>query len=236
MRLGVNVDHVATIRQARKASEPDPVMAARACEKAGCDSIVCHLREDRRHINDADLIGFKKAVTTKLNLEMSVAKEIVDIARRVKPDQATLVPERRQEVTTEGGLDVVGNEKGIRRAVQKLKNRRISVSLFVDPEKKQIDASKRLGVDAVELHTGRYANARSKKARARQLEILKKAAAYASKKGLKVYAGHGLTYENVKKITGIPQIEELNIGHSIISRSVFDGLGKAVRKMKALIK
>ena len=235
-KLGVNIDHVATIREARKAGEPDPVEAAGVCEKSGCDSIVCHLREDRRHIKDADLLRLRKVVRTRLNLEMSVAGEIVDIACRVKPDQATLVPERRQEVTTEGGLDVIRQEKKVKGVIERLSAHGIEVSLFIDPIKDQIDASGRAGASTIELHTGEYCNAKGIKERRQRLSELKYAVRYALSAGFVVNAGHGLNYENVKDVAAIGGMNELNIGHSIISHAVFTGLEKAVKDMLRLIR
>lgn len=234
-KLGVNIDHVATLREARKGLEPEPVLAALACEAAGADSIVVHLREDRRHIKERDLRLLKKTVKTKLNLEMSIAPEIVGIACRLRPDQSTLVPEKRQELTTEGGLDVAGNLARVKAAVEKLKNSAIAVNLFIDPEKKQIDASKRSGARMIELHTGRYADARDKRGQDKYFRQIKNAAAYARRAGLIVNAGHGLNYHNAARIAGIKGIEELNIGYSIICRAVFVGISQAVREMKALI-
>ncbi len=236
VKLGVNIDHVATVREARRTIEPSPLAAAQLCVAAGCDSIVCHLREDRRHINDADVVALRKKVKTRLNLEMSIVPEIVAIACRIKPDQATLVPERRQEVTTEGGLDVQAHEKAICRVVKMLSGHGIDVSLFIDPSKKQIDASARTGAGIVELHTGEYANAGTKAAQKKQLRILKSAVAYALKLGLEVNAGHGLTYRNAAAVARIPGMHELNIGHSIISRSIFVGVRQAVTEMKRLIR
>lgn len=236
MKLGVNVDHVATLRQVRLIDIPDPIRAARACEAAGCDSIVCHLREDRRHINDKDLRSLRKVVKTKLNLEMSYANEIVDIALAIKPDQATLVPERRQELTTEGGLDVVANQRIVAGAVKNLRSVGIQVSLFVDPEQSQLDAAKHIGVDCLELHTGKYAHAHTEAEERKEWEQLKNSARYAHNLGLRVFAGHGLNYENVQKIVAIKEIEELNIGHSIIAQAVFVGLENAVKQMISLIK
>jgi pyridoxine 5-phosphate synthase len=236
VKLGVNIDHVATLREARKIDVPDPVAAARVCEAAGCDSIVCHLREDRRHIKDADLRLLRKMVATMLNLEMSAAKEIVDIACAVRPDQATLVPEKRQEVTTEGGLDVAGNLVRLKAVIRRLQQNGIDVSLFINPAKKQIDASLESGATIIELHTGEYANAKSRPERARQLAILKDAARHARSVGLIVNAGHGLNYENVKPVAAIEGMNELNIGHSIITRAVFVGLGAAVKEMLELIR
>ena len=235
MKLGVNIDHVATLREARKGIEPEPVFAALACEGAGADSIVVHLREDRRHIKDRDLYILKQAVKKKLNLEMSIAREIVEIACKVKPDQATLVPEKRQELTTEGGLDVAKNLNKVKQAVSLLQKNGIPVSLFIDPEKRQIDASKKTGVKMVELHTGRFAEAKAISRQEKYFKEIQAAAKYARSKGLIVYAGHGLNYSNVNKIAGIKEIEELNIGYSIICRAVLAGLDRAVREMKELI-
>ncbi len=236
MKLGVNIDHVATIREARGGIEPDPVSAALLCEMAGCDSIVCHLREDRRHIQDADLFRIKKSVKIRLNLEMSAAREIVAIARRLRPDQATLVPEKRRELTTEGGLDVVALKKKIRGVVEVLESAGIETSLFIDPEKSQIDASFRTGARIIELHTGGYSNAKGVSAARSRLNALKAAVRYARSLGLVANAGHGLNYENASAVARISEINELNIGHSIISRAVFVGLGGAVKEMLALIK
>ncbi len=236
VKLGVNIDHVATIRQARMTYEPSPVEAARACERAGCDSIVCHLREDRRHINDADVAKLRKAVKTRLNLEMSIAPSIVRIACGLRPDQATLVPEKRREVTTEGGLDVVGQKMRIGSAVRKLARSGIDVSLFINPEPKQIAAAALTGARIIELHTGEYANASGAGNRLKELSRLKKAARYASSLGLQVNAGHGINYENVGPVARIRGMNELNIGHSIVSRAVFSGLGEAVRQMKKAIR
>ncbi|MFA5156033.1 MAG: pyridoxine 5'-phosphate synthase [Candidatus Omnitrophota bacterium] len=235
MLLGVNIDHVATLRQVRRGSAPEPCYAAFLCEAAGADSIVAHLREDRRHINEKDVFLLRKTVRTKLNLEMSLAREIVDIACQVKPDQATLVPEKRQELTTEGGLDAVSNFGRIKQASQRLREQNIGVSLFIDPEKPQIDAAVKLGVKMIELHTGRYAeskNSLQQKNNFRQLEI---AAAYALKKGMRVFSGHGLDYDNAGKVSRIKGIEELNIGYSIVCRAVLVGLERAVKEMKLSI-
>lgn len=235
VKLGVNIDHVATIREARKTYEPSPLGAARECIASGADSIVAHLREDRRHIKDADVVALRR-LPARLNLEMSIAPEIVTIACGIKPDQATLVPERRMEITTEGGLDVSGNERAIRRVVSRLQKRGIDVSLFINPSKKQIDASARTGATIIEFHTGEYANAAHAAARRRELAVLKKAAAYALSKGFEVNAGHGLNYANVSSVAMLPGMHELNIGHSIISRAVFVGLRQAVRDMKELMR
>lgn len=235
-KLGVNIDHVATLRQARGGVEPEPVLAAGFCEAAGCDSIVSHLREDRRHISEEDVYILRKTVGTRLNMEMSIAKEIVNIALKVRPDEATLVPERREELTTEGGLNCVKYGREISEAVRKLRGRGITVSLFIDADKKQIDAAVKTGVEFIELHTGEYANAKAGRERQRQLEKLADAAEYAIRTGLRVNAGHGLNYSNVSAVAKIEGIEELNIGHSIISRAVFVGLDRAVKEMIALIR
>ena len=233
-KLGVNIDHIATLRQARRETFPDPVKVAKICELSGADSIVCHLRVDRRHINDNDLKMLKRSVTTKLNLEMSTAAEIVDIALKIKPDQATLVPENRQELTTEGGLDVVRHRKKIADVVIKLKRRGILINLFIDPNKAQIKASKDIGADYIELHTGSYANANTKTSREREFKRIKKSVFYGHSIGFGVNAGHGLDYVNTAAIARIPNIEELNIGFAIIAASVFIGIGDAVKEMKKL--
>lgn len=235
-KLGVNVDHVATLRQQRRGSFPDPVYAAGICEAAGCNSIVAHLREDRRHINDNDVQRLKKAVKTRFNLEMSIAAGIVDIACFLKPHRATLVPEKRQELTTEGGLDVLANRNKIRQVMKRLTDNAIEVSLFIDPDQKQIAAASEIGARIIEIHTGKYAEAKTKKQKKRCLEQIISAAKCAQRLGLAVNAGHGLDYDNVKPIAGIPEIEELNIGYSIICRSVFTGLETAVRQMVGLVK
>ena len=222
VKLGVNIDHVATVREARKTFEPDPVQAALDSEKAGCDSIVCHLRKDRRHVQDKDLESLRKVITTRLNQEMSVDPEIVDIACRIRPDQATIVPENRQEITTEGGLDVISNIKRVRDVVSRLSNLGVEVSLFIDPEPEQVDASVDAGVPIIEFHTGRYAGSfHSGSGHAGELLKLGKMTEYALKKGLVVCAGHGLTYDNVSPVARIEGMRELNIGHSIISKAVF---------------
>ena len=235
-KLGVNIDHVATIRETRKIFYPDPVVAAAVCEDAGCDSIVCHLREDRRHITDADVKKLRKTVFTRLNLEMSIAKGIVDIACAVKPDQATLVPERRMELTTEGGLDVDRYKRAVASVIKRLENRGIDTSLFIDPSEKQIDASCDAGAKIIELHTGEYANATTAAAIRREFNRIRRAAKYAILSGLEVNAGHGLNYANVKEIASIEGINELNIGHSIIARAVIVGLRQAVEEMLGLIR
>jgi len=235
MRLGVNIDHVATLREARRALEPEPSFAALIAEDSGADSIVAHLREDRRHINENDLRLLRGILRSRLNLEMSVAAKIVSIACEVRPDQATLVPEKREELTTEGGLDVKKNFSKVEKAAKRLAEEGIDVSLFIDPDNGQIKAAQRAGVRMVELHTGRYANARNSNEEARHFRELKEAARFAGSLGLNVFAGHGLNYNNVSRVAGINEIEELNIGHSIVARAVFVGLGKAVREMKELI-
>ena len=235
IRLGVNIDHVATIRQARKTFEPDPVHAASLAELGGADGITIHLREDRRHIADRDLILLRQTVHSHLNLEMAMSDEIVRIAVEQKPDQATLVPENREEVTTEGGLDVVTNREKVEKVIEKLGSAGIMVSLFVDPDPDTIKACAASGAEAIEIHTGTFANAVTDEGRREQVAVIAEAAELASSLGLKVFAGHGLTYFNVNHIVDIPEIEELNIGHSIISRAVLVGLERAVADMKALL-
>ena len=232
MRLGVNIDHVATVRQARRGRVPDPVDAARACERAGADSIVCHLREDRRHIQDRDVARLLKAISTRLNLEMSAAPEIVRAALRLKPHQITLVPERRRELTTEGGLDILQLEGRLARLVCTFEDRRIPVSLFVDPMPRQIEAAARTGVRVIELHTGRYANAPTALQRQRALRALRRATDHARGLGLRVAAGHGLDYENVSALARLRAIEEVNIGFSIIARALVVGIEQATQEMK----
>lgn len=234
MRLYVNIDHVATLREARKTHEPDPVQAAAACERAGADGITAHLREDRRHIQDSDVTALAKSVRTVLNLELGAAPEIVRIAARVKPFQATLVPERRREITTEGGLALRRGDRRLRLAIEMLQDAGIRVSLFIDPVPNVIDAARALGVPAIELHTGRYAH-NWKRPGGGPLNELRRAASHAKSLGLAVHAGHGLTYQNVQAVAAIPEIEELNIGHSIVSSAVFWGLDEAVRRMKTLV-
>lgn len=236
LKLGVNIDHVATMREVRHGAEPEPVFAALVCEAAGADSIVAHLREDRRHIKERDLYLLRKAIKTRLNLEMSPAPEIVEIACKVKPEQATLVPEKRQEITTEGGLDVAANFKKVKQAIDKLKKAGIAVSLFIDPDKKQIAAAGKVGVSIIELHTGRYADAKNKKEQDKYFKELKIAVSFALAQGLSVNAGHGLNYCNTSRVAKIKGLEELNIGYSIVCRAVLVGLERAVREMKMLIK
>ena len=233
MRLYVNIDHVATLRQARRTDEPDPARAAAAAEQGGADGITVHLREDRRHIQDADVRALRAAVRTVLNLELGAAPEIVRIATRLKPFQATLVPERRREITTEGGLALGGADGRIRAAITRLGAAGCRVSLFIDPDRRTIDRAAALGVPAVELHTGRYAHSWRRGDAA--LRALARAATHARARGLAVHAGHGLTYENVQPVAAILEIEELNIGHSIVSNAVFWGLEEAVRRMRRLV-
>jgi len=232
IRLGVNIDHVATIRQARRGREPDPVAAAVLATLGGADGITIHLREDRRHIQDRDLYVLRETVTTRLNLEMATADEILLIALKAKPDEATLVPEKRQELTTEGGLDVVANEATVRPAIERLKAAGIHVSLFIDPDETQVGASAQFGANAIEFQTASYSEAIGETAIHRELEKLRTATAQAISLGLHVHMGHGLNYWNVQSIVRIPGVEELNIGHSIVSRAVLVGMERAVREMK----
>ncbi len=233
--LGVNVDHVATIRQARHTIEPDPVWAAVLAELGGADGITVHLREDRRHIQDRDVRLLRETVRVKFNLELSCEGGVLDLACQVSPDQATLVPERREEVTTEGGLDVVGQASTVQKAVDRLREAGVSVSLFIDPDPGQVDAALEVQADAVEFHTGSYALARSPAQRQTELTKLHDAALRAHAAGLTVHAGHGLDYHNVQPIACLPHMTELNIGHSIVSRAVLVGFETAVREMKTLI-
>ena len=237
LTLGVNIDHVATIRQARRAVEPDPIAAAVLAELAGADGITAHLREDRRHMQDRDIRLLRETVRTHLNLEMAATEEMVNIALNIKPDYVTLVPEKREEVTTEGGLDIVGQLDRINSVVDRLQSADIPVSLFIDPEPDQIDASAQVKAKFIELHTGRYAQAyEANRGMAAELASLKHGCDRALAAGLRVNAGHGLTYWNVYPIACLPGMEELNIGHSIISRSVLVGLDRAIREMKAAMK
>lgn len=233
--LGVNIDHVATIRQARKTVEPDPVAAAVLVELAGADGITVHLREDRRHMQDRDVTLLRQTVRTHLNLEMAATDEMVAIALTLRPDYVTLVPERRQEVTTEGGLDIVGQKDRMAEVVTQLQGAGIPVSLFIDAEPTQIDASVAVGAQLIELHTGRYADAANDSTRAQELAHLATGCEQAIAAGLRVNAGHGLTYWNVYPIGQLPGMEELNIGHSIISRAVLVGIDRAVREMQQAI-
>lgn len=233
--LGVNIDHVATVRQARRTIEPDPVWAAALAELGGADAITVHLREDRRHIQDRDLEVLKSTVQVKLNLEAAIAPAMIDIACRVRPDQVTLVPEKREEVTTEGGLDVVVHRDATAAAVARLREAGIVVSLFLDPCPRQIDMAVDLGVTAVELHTGSYANATTDAGRQAELVELARAGTMIRQAGLVLNAGHGLTYRNVVPVARLEGMGELNIGHSIVARAVLVGFREAVREMKALI-
>ena len=235
VELGVNIDHVATVREARKTNEPDPVWAAALAELGGADGITIHLREDRRHIQDRDLEVLKKTVAVKLNLEMACADEIVEIACRTKPQQVSLVPEKREEITTEGGLDVMTGKKRVGEAVRRLQDAGIVVSLFLDPDLEQIAAAAEIGANAVELHTGQYALAEPGSKQELELTALRLAAAEVRQLGMALHAGHGLTYRNVRPVAAIDEMHELNIGHSIIARSIMVGLERAVREMKQLI-
>ena len=235
-RLGVNVDHVATLRQARRAIYPDPVTAAALAEAAGAGQITIHLREDRRHIQDRDLKLLRETCQTVLNLEMAATQEMVKIAYEVKPDLVTLVPERREELTTEGGLDVTGQRDALAQVIRHLKDGEIQVSLFIDPDLDPVRAAHRLDADRVELHTGRYCEARNGRERSRELTRVVDAARAASKLGLGVAAGHGLNYENVEAIARVQEIDELNIGHAIVARAVLVGMDRAVRDMLDLMR
>jgi pyridoxine 5-phosphate synthase len=234
-QLGVNIDHVATVRQARRTYEPDPVWAAALAELGGADGITIHLREDRRHISDRDLRILRETVTVKLNLEMACEPEIIAVACQVKPDQATLVPEKREEITTEGGLDICAQHDRVARAVDQLRAAGISVSLFLDPDRRQIEEAARLSADAVELHTGQYALASPGPLQEKELENVTSVGALVRQAGLTLHAGHGLTYRNVRPIAAIAEMHELNIGHSIIARAIMVGLENAVREMKRLV-
>jgi pyridoxine 5-phosphate synthase len=233
--LGVNIDHVATLRQARRGRYPDPLYAALIAEEAGADSITLHLREDRRHIQDRDVIAMREALQTRMNLEMAVTDEMIRFARKVLPQDCCLVPESRQEITTEGGLNVMEQADRVGGAVKALGGSGIRVSLFIDPDLEQIEAAHRMGAPVIELHTGTYADS-SGAARAREFERLQAAAKFAARLGLIVNAGHGLNYHNVEPVAGIAEIVELNIGHAIVARAIIDGLPKAVRDMKELMR
>jgi len=238
MRLFVNIDHVATVREARRTDEPDPVRAAVLVELAGADGITVHLREDRRHINDRDVELLAQTLRTPMNLELATVPAILDLALRLQPHQATLVPERREEVTTEGGLALRSEEvrERVARSAEALMASGIRTSLFIDPDPASIEFAVEMGVDAVELHTGEYANATEPSGRGDQLERLVAAAAQAEDAGLDVHAGHGLTYENVAPVAAIPEIEELNIGHSVVSRAILVGMERAVREMSEILR
>jgi pyridoxine 5-phosphate synthase len=236
IRLGVNIDHVATVRQARRAAEPDPVAAAVFALLGGADGITLHLREDRRHIQERDLRVLRGVVTNRLNLELAAVNEVVDVACDVRPDEATLVPERREEVTTEGGLDVVAHEQAVARVCRRLREAGMEVSLFLDPDARQIEIAHQLGVHAVEVQTARYSEARSPRDRQRELTALRDATNFALDRGLHVHMGHGLNYLNVQAVAAIPGVDELNIGHSIVSRAVLVGMERAVRDMRESIR
>ncbi|MEQ9844693.1 pyridoxine 5'-phosphate synthase [Pectobacterium brasiliense] len=234
--LGVNIDHIATLRNARGTAYPDPVQAAFVAEQAGADGITVHLREDRRHITDRDVRILRETLQTRMNLEMAVTEEMLNIACEVKPHFCCLVPEKRQEVTTEGGLDVAGQQEKIDNAVARLSQANILISLFIDADKRQIDAAVASGAPYIEIHTGAYADAPDDEARQHEFERIRDAATYAAAKGLKVNAGHGLTYHNVLPIAALPEMHELNIGHAIIGRAVMSGLKDAVAEMKNLMR
>ena len=234
MRLGVNVDHIATVRQARRAQVPDPVEAALLAEQAGADGITVHLREDRRHIQERDVEQLRESVRTKINLEMAVTFEMVEYAEKLRPNDACFVPEKREELTTEGGLDVVAYQSKIKEAVARLQDRGIHVSLFIDPDAVQIEAARQTGAHGIEIHTGTYCNTAGAE-REKQRQAIANAATLARRLGLEVHGGHGLDYENVSPIATIPEIVELNIGHSIIARAVMVGISQAVREMKELL-
>lgn len=232
-KLGVNIDHVATLRQARGGTQPDPLQVALEAERGGADGITVHLREDRRHIQDSDLWRLKRTIRRPLNLEMALHPEIIQIALRLLPAKVCFVPEKRRELTTEGGLDVIGKKKVLERVIPKFQAKRVEVSLFIDPDIRQVRMAKILGADAVELHTGSYANAGPRRKRSELLR-LRKAALEAGRAGLRVHAGHGLDYINTSPVARLPYVQELNIGHSIVSRSVFVGFRRAVQEMKRL--
>ncbi len=235
IKLGLNIDHVATLRQARGARYPNVIRAALICEAAGADAITLHLREDRRHIQDADVEALRGMLQTRMNLESAVTDEMINIALRIKPHELCLVPERREELTTEGGLDVVRHYDAVKRATERCLNAGIRVSLFIDADESQLDAAKKIGAPVVEIHTGKYADADSVPERAQELARIQRAVEHAHALGLQVNAGHGLNYHNVQPIVAIPHIAELNIGHAIIAEAVFIGLEQAVKKMKALL-
>lgn len=234
-KLGLNIDHVATVRQARKAEYPDPVYAAILAELAGVDGITVHLREDRRHIQDRDVTLLRQTLQTRLNLEMALHPEIVDIAYNLSPQDVCIVPEKREEITTEGGLDVLRNQSELKKVITKLNSKDIEVSIFIDPEASQIKASKESGAQAIEIHTGCYANAGNEKERLSELDKIRKMSEYAVSLGLKVNAGHGLNYHNVYDIALIGELDTLNIGHSIIGRAVYVGIDRAVKDMLEIL-
>ena len=233
--LGVNIDHVATLRQARGTPYPEPVEAALEAERAGADAVTVHLREDRRHIQDRDVELLRQVVQTRLNLEMAVTEEMLAVAERLRPEDCCLVPERREELTTEGGLDVAGQRERLRQACARLAAAGVRVSLFIDADPRQVEAAAEVGAPVVELHTGHYADARGREAQSRELERLARAAELAQAAGLRVHAGHGLHYHNVAPVAALPPVRELNIGHAIVARALFTGLAEAVREMKRLM-
>ena len=236
LKLGVNIDHVATLRRARGGFEPDPARAARICEKAGANSIVMHLREDRRHIQDRDLFRVKEEISIRLNMEMSIAPSVVKVAKQLRPHQITLVPEKRQERTTESGLDLVAHESKLRRVISEFKDRAVIVSLFIDPDLRQVEKAMELEADAVEFHTGTYANTMEKQKVLKELQRLRRSVLFSRELGLTAHAGHGLDTQNVGEIVKIQGLEELNIGYSIITRSLWIGLEAAVREMLRSLK
>lgn len=235
MKLAVNVDHFATIREARRSNEPEPVLAALLAEQAGAEGIVCHIRGDRRHIKERDLKLFREAIKTKLNIEMAATEEMKKIALDIKPEVVSLVPEREEELTTEGGLDVIANERHLAPHIKELKKAGIRVSIFVDPDLKQIESCRRVGVDLIELNTGKYADLKPGPERDKALDEIKDAARHGHKLGLEIHAGHGLDYKNVQPVAEIPEITEFSIGFSIVARSAIIGVDKAVREMVSLI-
>jgi len=235
-RLAVNIDHVATLREARKTNVPDPVMAAGIAEMAGAECIICHLREDRRHINDRDLTLLRQVIKTRLNMEMAAVDEMIEIARALRPDMVTLVPEKRKELTTEGGLDVKANPGHYAKVVERLAEKGIKVSFFVDPDPAQIESAHNIGADIVEIHTGHYSEAHSEQEAGERFQRIARAVEASSDLKLGISAGHGLNYFNVKRFGFLPQIEEYSIGHSIMARAIFVGLDRAVREMIDLIK
>ncbi len=235
VRLGVNVDHVATVREARGIKEPDPVTAAILAELGGADGITVHLREDRRHIQERDVHAIKETIKTRLNLELALAPEILEFALKVKPHSATFVPEKREELTTEGGLDVITHREKLKPVIKKFQDNGIIVSLFIDPDPDQIAMAAEIGAEYIEIHTGRYCDAEGSAAVNKEFALIDQACITATNFGLKVNAGHGLNYRNVSKIANLPDIEELNIGHSIIGHAIYVGLERAVREMKALL-
>jgi pyridoxine 5-phosphate synthase len=235
MKLAVNVDHIATIREARRSDEPEPVLAALLSEQAGADGIVCHIRGDRRHIKERDLRLFRQVVKTKLNVEMAATEKMKKLALEIKPDVVSLVPEREEELTTEGGLDVISIEQHLASHIQELKNTGIRVSIFVDPDLKQIETCHKVGVDLIEINTGKYADLKSGEERQKALDEIKKAAEFGHKLGLEIHAGHGLDYRNVRPVADIPEITEFSIGFSIVARAAIVGIEEAVKEMIVLI-